>query len=173
MLTSQVRTPRRFLDGLGKSEHSAGAKRTQYELAINEVTLDTLAPIKRPMPEWLLGADTEQTLEQPPQETCQDKRITLPALSELVAGLPGLMTVPLRRCATPPLPCDSSPGGGGEKPQSEASSCAKRQQGYDQADKAVYQIEAGNQYRSDAAGRREKDLRREKNREKQRRFRGS
>jgi hypothetical protein len=171
MLTSQVKASRCFLDALEKSEHSAGAKRTLYELGLGEVTLNTLAPIKRPIPEWLLGADTEQTLERPPEETCQDRRITLPALSELVAGLPGLVTVPSRRCAISPLPCGSSPGT--ENPQSEASSSGKRQQGYVQADKAVDQIKARNQYRSDAAERNKKDLKREKNREKQRRFRGS
>jgi hypothetical protein len=55
MLTSQVKASRCFLDALEKSEHSAGAKRTLYELGLGEVTLNTLAPIKRPIPEWLLG----------------------------------------------------------------------------------------------------------------------
>lgn len=172
MLTGQMETARRFLESVGKkSEQYTRAKRTQFKLRLDEATLDTLAPIKRPISEWLLGAKTEQTGVRPPDETCQDRRTTLPALSELVAGLPRLATLPSRRCAISPSPCGPRPGT--ELTEGEASSSAKRRQGYDQADKAVYHVEAGNQYLSDAAERHKKDLRREKNREKQRRFRGS
>jgi hypothetical protein len=171
MSTSPLEVSRYLFDVLGKSGHSMGVKRTQTELRLDAVTLDTLAPMKKPTPEWLLGAGTEEMLKRPPNETRQGRGITLPALSELVAGLPGLTTLPSRRCAILPSPCATCPGT--EHPQSEASSSAKRRSGYDQAHKAVDQIEARNQYRSDAAERNKNDLKRQKNREKQRRFRGS